>query len=267
MTLFQHILWGYELTYPNSWVHQKIKDTDVFVSKLEALEPDYEGSEAGQLQIRCEWNWARQNVEPLWNEQLGKIAGIVGAKSIGSAPWRIGDATGIEAEIVMPKKDKNRLWTGILMHEFCVLHFMVIHPKEAREFFELEATRIISSLQFPKSIAGASTTLEGLPLPPNFEPTDPQLVLNDIGDVRNWRAFTGEAEVGALQSFYLRELAAHHWEIVEYVPYTNLTELGFARYRLQKENQSLTLGLMPSEKVDPITGQTQANIVYKITTA
>ncbi|MHC1783680.1 MAG: hypothetical protein AB9891_13155 [Anaerolineaceae bacterium] len=267
MTVFHHIFWGYELTYPNFWIHQKIQDTDFFGSTLEALMSDYDCSGAGQIQIRGEWNWARQNVEPLWNQQLGKMAGIVGAKNVGSAPWRIGDSTGIEAEIVLPKKDKRRLWTGLLMHDFCVLHFMVMHPKEIREQFEPEATRIISSLQFPKNIAGSKVTSEGLPLPPNFDPIDPQKILNDITDLINWRAYTGEAEVGGLQSFYLRELLAHDWEIVEYIPYSKTTMLGFARYKLQKEEQNLILGLLPSEKVDPTTGQMQASIVYKITTS
>ncbi|MHB8089840.1 MAG: hypothetical protein ACYDH2_16495 [Anaerolineaceae bacterium] len=267
MTVFQHIFWGYELTYPDFWIHQKIQDTDIFISTLEALESDYNGSGAGQIQIRGEWNWARQNIEPLWNQQLGKIAGIVGARNVGSAPWRIGDSTGIEAEIVLPKKDKNRLWTGILIHEFCILHFMVMHPKEMREQFEPEATRIISSLQFPKIIAGSKVTSEGLPLPPNFDAIDPEKILNDITDVNHWRAFTGEAEVGALQSFYLRELLTHDWKIIEYVPYSSLSELGFARYKLLKEEQSLILGLMPSEIIDTNTGPTHANIVYKITTA
>ncbi|MBA4383154.1 MAG: hypothetical protein C0410_00310 [Anaerolinea sp.] len=266
MTVFQHILWGYELTYPNLWVHQKNQDTDYFVSTIEALNPEYEGSDAGQIQVRGEWNWARQNIEPLWNMHIGKIAGILGAKNVGSAPWRIGDSNGIEAEIVLPKKDNNRLWTGILMHDFCVLHFMVMHPKDKREEFEPEATRIISSLQFPKVISGSKITSEGLPLPPNFDPIDPQKILDDITDAINWRAFTGEAEVGALQSFYLRELLAHNWEIVEYIPFSSMTELGFARYKLQKEKQKLILGLLPSEKADPNTGHMQASIVYKITT-
>jgi hypothetical protein len=141
---------------------------------------------------------------------------------------------------------------------------MVMHPKEAREQFEPEATRIISSLQFPRNIAGSKVTSEGLPLPPNFDPIDPKRILNDIADLENWRAYKGKAEVGALQSFYLRELTIQNWEIVEYVPFSNTNELGFARYKLHKGKQNLILGLLPSKKVDTNTGQMQSSIVIKI---
>jgi hypothetical protein len=265
MTIFQHIYWGYEITCPDFWHHQKIQDTDYFVSNVKAVESNYDGSGAGQIQIRGEWNWSRQNVEPLWNTQLGKLASIFGAKNVSSAPWRLGEAFGLEAEIVLPKKDNLRLWTGILMHDFLILHFLVTHPKEEREKFEPEATKIISSLGFPKTIAGVQFSSEGLPLPPDFTAIDPQHILKDISDPDRWRAFSGVSDVGALQSFYLRELTLHKWKIVEYVPFTSLSELGFARYKLEKDKQQITLGLMPAEEVESGNKSTQSNIVYKIT--
>jgi hypothetical protein len=264
MTEFQHIYWGYEITYPDFWHHQKIQDIDYFVSTVDAIEPNYDGSGAGQIQIRGEWNWARQNVEPLWNIQLGKLASLFGAKNVGSAPWRLGEASGLEAEIVLPKKDNLRLWTGILMHDFLILHFLVTHPKTERERFEPEATKIIASLKFPKTIAGVQLSSEGLPLPPDFTAIDPQHILKDISDPDNWRAFLGLSDVGALQSFYLRELTLHNWNIVEYVPFTSLSELGFARYKLEKDKQQIILGLMPYEEIDSENQHTLTNIVYKI---
>src|SRR5512144_2991375 len=155
MTVFRHILWGYELTYPDQWTHQSVQDADAFISRVTSSVVDetdggaaIEGEDAGQLLIRGEWNWERQPIEPLWHRHIGLLAGMMGAKQVGSAPWKLGDAVGLEAEIVMPKKDNRRLWTGILMHDFRVLHFMVTHPKETREAFEPEVTKVISSLRF-----------------------------------------------------------------------------------------------------------------------
>ena len=227
------------------------------------MESECNDSCAGQIQIRGEWNWARQNIKPLWNQQLGKIAGMLGAKNVGSAPWKIGDAIGVEAEINLPKKDGRRLWAGILTHNFVVLHFMVTHPIARRDQIEPEATQILSSLQFPEKIPGAAFTPEGLPIPPDFSKIDPQLILHDINDPENWHAFTGESDVGALQSFFLRELTQQQWQIDEYVPFSSLSELGFTRYKLHNEKHHIILGLLPPEKVDNINESGQLRIVYK----
>jgi hypothetical protein len=171
MMIFQHTLWGYELTYPKGWRHQHVQDSDAFVMTEEALDLSYSGLDAGQLLVRGEWNWRRQPIEPLWNQHIGKLAGMMGAKDIGSAPWRLGDAVGIEAEISLPKKDNMRLWTGILMQDFLVLHFMVAHPKEVRKQFEPAATKIITSLRFPSRILGIEASAENVPLPPDYSDT------------------------------------------------------------------------------------------------
>jgi hypothetical protein len=264
MTIFQNIFWGYEITYPDFWLYKQSSDTDCFIKSSESLDPLYEGEDAGQIAIRGEWNWAQKDIKPIWNEHIGLVAGLIGAKNIGSAPWRISDAIGLEAEIVLPKKDPRRLWTGILAHGFCVLHFMVIHPKEVREQFEPAATKLISSLRFPDTFADIAVTPEGIPIPPSYRKTDPKLVINDIDDPSIWCAYDGEAGIGALQSFYLRELPKHNWEISEYVPFTIASDLGFARYKLRKDQQNLVLGLMPSGTKTVDSSPMPAKIVYKV---
>lgn len=256
MAVFRHIFWGYELTYPENWNHQSAQDVDAFAPT--------ENPGAGQLSVRGEWNWERQPIEPLWIRHIGKLAGMIGAKQVGSAPWKLGDATGLEAEIVLPKKDNQRLWTGILMRDFRVLHFMVAHPKESREQFEPIATRVISSLRFPNRILGIETSQEGIPLPPGYKAVDPQSILPDVSDPTNWRAYSGKAGVGALQAFYLREAPIHNWEMEEYVPFPSSSELGFARLQLHRQNRKITLGMMPYDPSGPVTASSPANIVFKV---
>ncbi len=256
MAIFRHILWGYELTYPEDWIHQSAQDADTFVPAKDL--------EAGQLSIRGEWNWERQSIEPFWIRHIGKLAGMIGAKQVGSAPWRLGRATGLEAEIVLPKKDSRRLWTGVLMHDFCVLHFMVTHPKEIRKQFEPVATKIIFSLRFPRHILGIRTSGEGIPLPPGYKAVDPQSVLTDISDPEHWRAYSGKAGIGALQAFYVREAPIHNWEMEEYVPFPSSSELGFARLQLHRRDRRITLGMLPYDPSGTVTASSPANIVFKV---
>ncbi len=265
MTVFQHTLWGYELTYPDHWTHQTVQDADAFVTIPDALDPYYFGQDAGQLLVRGEWNWAADPIEPLWNKHIGMLAGMLGAKEVGSAPWKIGQASGLEAEIVLPKKDNQRLWTGVLMQDFRVFHFMVTHPKEVREQFEPAATKIISSLRFPERILEIETSIEGLPLPPAYTAVDPKSILPDISDPEQWRAYSGVNGIGALQAFYLRELPAHDWEITEYIPFPLLaSDLGFARLQLRKGDRQITLGIMPAEISEKMISSSAANVVFKI---
>lgn len=263
MTLFQHVLWGYEVTYPDAWVHQQVQDSDVFMPVGEGLDPNTPEPQTGQVVVRGEWNWARRPVEPLWAEHIGKLAGMLGAKNVGSAPWRIGDALGMEAEIVMPQKDNRRLWTGILAHDFRVLHFMVTHPREIRAQFEPEATRLIASLRFPDRVAGAELTPEGLPMPPGYAPADPQSIIKEIPEPQCWRAYSGSASAGALQAFYLRELPQHNWQMEEYIPFPGPSEIGFARFKLRRHGMQVILGIMPSAAATE-GGAALANVVYKI---
>jgi hypothetical protein len=194
------------------------------------------------------------------------LAGMLGAKQVGSALWKLGEAAGLEAEIVLPKKDTRRLWTGILMRDFRVLHFMVTHPKETRETFEPLATKVISSLRFPNRILGIKTSREGIPLPPEYEAVDPKSILADVSDPANWHAYSGKAGIGALQAFFLREVPIHNWDMVEYVPFPSSSELGFARLQLRRSNLKITLGMMPYDLSGSgtITASSPANIVIKV---
>jgi hypothetical protein len=264
MAVFQHILWGYELTYPDHWIHQTMQDSDGFAAVADAFDPYYAASDAGHLLVRGEWNWRRQPIEPLWNQHIGMLAGMMGAKEVGSAPWRIGQASGLEVEIVLPKKDNQRLWTGILMRDFRVLHFMVTHPKEIRETFEPQATKIISSLRFPNRILGITAGPEGVPIPPNYTPTDPKTILADIANPEQWRAYNGNSGIGALQAFYLREIPVHNWDLEEYVPFPGDSGLGFARFQLRRNDLKIMLGLMPYDSSGTVTSSSPANIVFKI---
>jgi hypothetical protein len=263
MAIFQHVLWGYELTYPDGWVHQTIQDADSFAAVAEALNMDYLGSDAGQVLVRGEWNCARQPVEPFWNQHIGKLASMLGAKQVGSAPWHMAGATGIEAEIVLPKRDNRRLWAGILARDFRILHFVVTHPKDERLRFDPIATAIISSLRFPNRIMGLKQTREGLPLPPGYTPVDPLCIIPDISNSEQWRAYDGQNGIGALQAFYLREAPVHGWEITEYVPFPSPADLGFARLKLSKNDQQIMLGIMPFDALT-ISSSSPAKLVYKI---
>ncbi len=267
MPIFQHILWGYELTYPDGWAHQPIQDADGFAALPEALDMAYTTENAGLLLARGEWNWARQPVEPFWNRHIAMLASMLGAKQVGSAPWQMGGASGLEAEIVLPKKDNRRLWAGVLGRDFRILHFVVVHPKDQRQQFQPLATAIISSLRFPPYIPGLAQTDEGLPLPPGYTPLDPQSVIHDIPNPQNWRAYAGQAGAGALQAFYLREAPAHDWDVTEYAPFPGPPDspdnLGFARLRLRRGEQQITLGILPFD-ADKVTSSSPARLVYKI---
>ncbi len=263
MAVFQHVLWGYELTYPDGWVHQTIQDADGFAALPEALDMEYAGENAGMLLVRGEWNWARQPVEPFWNQHVGMLAGMLTAKQVGSAPWRMGGGSGLEAEIALPKRENRRLWLGILARDFRILHFIVTHPKDQRQQFEPQATTIISSLRFPPRIPGLKQTREGLPLPPNYIPVDPQSVINDIANPDQWRAYDGQDGAGALQAFYLREAPIHDWELVDYVPFPGPSELGFARFIMRRGEQQVTLGIMPFDE-QKVTSSSPAKLVVKL---
>ncbi len=263
MPEYHDIFWGYAITYPDFWIHLNSDNAVYFAASKDCLDPLYEEPDAGFIAIQGEWNWAKKDLQPLWIEKIGMVAGFMGAKDIGSAPWRMAGATGLEAEIVLPKKENRRLWTGILALDFCVLHFMVSHPKTVRTTFEPLATSVISSLKFIAPKEGENLSPEGVPVPPGFRNIDPTTVIEDIDDAALWHAYDGASDLGALQSFYVRELPANKWNIIEYVPFTKFSDLGFARYKIQKGDQVLTLGLMPGQP-DIVEGlQSHSKIVYK----
>lgn len=264
MTFFEHLLWGYRLEYPDGWLHHTQQSVEQFAARLEALDEDYRGPQAGKLLVRAELNSQRQDLEPLWNKQMGLLAGLLGAKKVGSAPWKMAGALGIEAEVVLPKRENRRLWAGILGYDFLILHFLVTHPLEARAEFEPAATRIISSLSFPTSLPGFLITPDGLPLPPGYTPVDPQQVISDIVDPAHWSVYTGASPIDALQLFYLRE--AHHldWAVEEYAPFPGASEIGFARFRLRRGDQTVVLGLLPQGK-ETVNASSPAHIAIRRT--
>ncbi len=263
MAIFQHILWGYELTYPDNWIHQTLGDVEGFAPSPEALEDDYQGEQNGHLLVRAEWNGQLKDLQPLWNQHIGLTAGMLGAKNVGGAPWTMGGAQGMEAEIVLPKSSNRRLWAGILGRGALVLHFMVSHNMHERAWFEPLFTRLISSLRFPASLAeGLACDASGLPLPPAYTPAAPTELVDDIADPQHWQAYRGASSIGSLQAFYLREAQYNGWEIDSFEPFPGVTDAGFARFELRHNATALTLGLLPygGERVNSAS---PANLVLK----
>lgn len=257
-----HPLWGYSFTYPQDWHHQTVAGVEGFSAIPEALQPGYTGAFSGHLLIKPEFNPHLKDVGPFWRQHIALTAGFLGAKNVGAAPWRIGEATGIEAEILLPRKEKRRLWAGILAKDVLILSFMVSHPFQEREAFEPVATAIIASLAFPPSTCSGCLNPDGIPIPPHFQQANPAAIIDDIQDIQNWQAFKGFARIDALQCFYLRELPAYGWKIQEYHPFPGNSGLGFARFRIEKEGKTCLLGIMPSGE-DEKASNASANLVIK----
>lgn len=248
METYQQPLWGYQLDKPDNWVHRTIQDTEGFAPNPEALKTGFEGAPLGHILIRGELNNRDRDIQPLWNKHITRLSTMIGAKKIGSAPWTLAGGNGFEAEIQLSKKTNKRLWAGILEINTIVLHFMVTHWNEERKWFEPLATALISSLRFIMKADGISLDNKELPIPPEYKLSDPKLILEDLQDTTHWQAYEGDANIGALQAFYLRELPNYGWEIDEYVPYPFPSTIDFSRFMIRKENLNLTLGLMPSLK-------------------
>ncbi len=248
MPVYQQPLWGYQITYPEGWIHETQGATEAFAARLEALDSAYQGPDAGHILVSAEWNSARRPVEPLWSRHIGRLSSLIGARQVGAAPWRLFGASGLEAEILLPKQDPRRVWSGILSWDFLVLKFFVLHFKEDRPSFEPLATRLISSLRLLNHVPGTDQDPDGLPLPPGYAPTQASAVISDIDDPRHWSAYTGAAGVDALQAFFLREAPAHGWSVEEYLPFPAPSGLGFARFRLTKAGKTRVLGILPSSE-------------------
>jgi len=247
MAIFQHPLWGFELTYPDSWTHQRNANADGFAQNGEVFDQAGDANEqAAHMLVRGEWNGRRVSIGPLWNQHITKLSIMLGAKKLGSSPFSMGGANGFEAEMQMPQRENRRLWAGILARDTVILHFMVSHPREEREDFEPLATQIIASLRFVDRIENLTATAEGIPLPPGYSPVDPASLVPDVPDDNNWGAYDGKSDIGALQAFFYRELPHYGWEILEYIPFPNQVDIHFARLRIQKSNLTATLGIIPN---------------------
>jgi hypothetical protein len=251
MKIFQHKLWGYEITLPDTWQHIAFNGKDGFAEEPEAFQESYEGEKLGHLLIQGEWNALQKPVEKIWKGHISKTAMMLGAKKIGAAPWRMAGRSGLEVEIVLPKKSKKRLWAGILEHGMLVLSFMVLHWKTNRESFEPVVTEVISSLRFPPGVDGLSSTAEGIPLPPQVSPADPAAMVDDIQEPERWQGFTTPHGIGPLQAFYTRELPNDEWEMLQYIPFPNTGGHPFAQIKAQKEKHISLIGLLPSQETIP----------------
>ena len=259
MAIFQNPLWGFELTYPDEWIHKSHADTDGFAKNIEAF--DHAGAvneQAAHMLVRGEWNGRREPIAPLWNQHITKLSIMLGAKKLGASPFSMGGANGFEAEIQLPRRQNRRLWAGILARDTVILHFMVSHPKEERTDFEPRATQIISSLQFLDRVKGLSVNEKGLPLPPNYVSVDPAGLVPDAQNDERWQAYDGSSDIGALQAFYFRELPRHGWEISEFIPFPNQVGIDFARLRIHKGDLTATFGILPTAEKKP-----QGKIVVK----
>lgn len=260
MGIFQNSLWGFTLDYPDDWVQRSHAGADGFIQKDQAF--DQAGvvdEQAAHLLVRGEFNGERESIAPRWNQHITRLSLMMGAKKIGSAHFSMGGANGFEAEIQLPKKTNRRVWVGILAHEVTILHLLVSHPREERERFEPQATKVIASLKFLNQAESLTVNDVGVPLPPYYAPVDPASLVPDAQDTEIWQAFDGQSDLGALQAFYYRELPNFGWEISEFIPYPNQVEVNFGRIRIHKDNLSATLGILPFGKKNP-----QGKIMLKI---
>ena len=245
MKLFQHQLWGYQIQLPEEWQHQRFASRDGFALDPNAFEPDYQGDTLAQVLIHGEWNSLKKPVVEIWQRHLGKVSLMLGAKNLASASWEMAGARGYEVEIKLPKKNPQRLWTGILENGLLVLSFLALHWKDRREEMEPVLSRIIASLKYLKGVDDLPQTEWDFPLPSGAESANPLSIVADIPDPENWQAYLTEHSPGALQAFYTRELPNLGWEITRYVPYPNPGELPFARVLIMKEGVEYSLGIMP----------------------
>ncbi len=261
--VFQQELWGYELTYSEDWVHRSLRGAEGFAARLEALEPAGEELPSGHLLVRAEWNGGRLPIEPLWQAHVGKVASMVGARRIGSAPWALAGAPGFEAEIVLPKKEQRRLWVGFLSRDTTLLEFMVAHPLDERPWFEPQVTTILKSLRFPERVEGVAIHESGVPLPQDCVEVDPTEVLKDISDPALWQVFESPHSIGGLQAFYQREASHYGWTIETFQPFPGNHDLGFARLRLRQGERLAALGLLPYQR-DPSDPDLLGRIAFKM---
>ncbi len=251
MQTFQHTLWGYQLSYPDNWVHRALGEIEGFAPTPEALEegPGFAGG--GHLLVRADWNGMLQPIEKLWGQHLAHTAGFIGAKNIGSAEWEMGGASGFEAEIVLPKRADRRLWAGILAFNFIVLQVVLEHPREERPRYQEPATEILKSLRFLRGVEGVLENACGFPVPPRYRTVPARSIVPDVPEDQLWEAYSADvsaasaASAGALQAFFLRETQARGWKLQEMAPHPGPFQLGFARLRFEKEGSSAVLGIMP----------------------
>jgi hypothetical protein len=95
MSKFQQLLWGFELTYPDSWAHRSLPETEGFAASPEAFEMDAQGPAAATSFFAQTGTAPVQPVEQLWKQHIGQAAGMLLARNVGAAPWHMGGGVGI----------------------------------------------------------------------------------------------------------------------------------------------------------------------------
>ena len=250
MSTFTQALWGYSIQYPEDWIHESHGDTEAFATSPQALVKDLAGPQDGHILIRGEFNYLGEQIDKLWTDYMVKLGLKMGAKDLGSAPLNLGGGEGYEAEIKLPKKENQRLWTGILSFGLTVLHLAVAHPLDQRKKIEPLASSTVASLRFTNQAPGLDMLPMGIPVPEEYSPIEPAALLSDIDGQPGWSAYRGKSSVGALQACYLRVLPRLGWEIDEFLPFPNQTELGFARFKVKKDDQLLTIAILPADEQD-----------------
>jgi hypothetical protein len=262
MTRFRQMVWGYQLDYPDGWAHRTIQDVEGFGLSLQALEPDADGPGSGHLLIQTEWNGIRLPIDRVWDTHIAKVAAMVGAHRLGSAPWTMGGGSGYEAEIVLPKKADTRLWVGVLARELVLLKLMVAHPVEDRPWFEPQVTELLRSLRILNQVDGVPVDKTGIPVPPDCHEIEPAEALSDLPDPKAWRVLESPHSFEGLHAFYAREAPAHGWQIESFESFPNQRDPGFSRVRLSKDERVLALGLLPYRE-DPATAGWLGRIAIK----
>ncbi|MBI9043401.1 MAG: hypothetical protein JEZ06_02875 [Anaerolineaceae bacterium] len=269
MTIYQNQYWGYELLVPDGWFqnHHSENDTNSFSPNKPETEntkeeEEEEEEEISQLLIRCEWMFPPRPIEPIWRQHIGLTAGVMGAKNVGSAPWVHANSEGFETEIILPKRSNTRLWAGILAKNFMVMKFMLTHPRKDHDWLQPIATELIKSIWFPEKMDHVEQTPAGIPLPSNWIQTDPSKWVPDIQDLGKWSAYIGAANIGMLQYFYVREVIAYGWKIIDFSAFPGNANLGFSKLRIEKAGQTATIGILPAEE-ENISVQSPAVIVIK----
>jgi hypothetical protein len=264
MSTFQHPLWGYEVTYPDDWVHATHGDVEAFAPHSAALDIHYEGERMGYLLLRAELNPYQKPIEPLWAEHLTRIAVMHAAKKVGSSLFTVGNAKGFEAELLLPRRENKRLWVGILSAGGIILHLMVMHRKTERAAFQPIVSKIVASLRFAASVSDVRVTPRGMPIPASCVPAPVEELFPQANPEDQWEAYRGGGAADALQIFYLREAPAHGWESLAYFPFPGKTpDITYATLLLHKEGIGAAVHILPVGKDTPLS---EGNIVIQYPT-
>ena len=268
MQVFQQHFWGYEVSYPEDWVHAAHGDVEAFGMHEQALDLNYDGKGMGYLLIRCELNPYQSPIAPLWSKYLARVAVMHSAKNVGSSPFRVGNMEGFEAELVLPRRENKRLWVGILSAGGILLHLMVLHRKTEFDAFQPIVSGMVSSLRFAESVSDLRVTPRGMPIPKGSVSAPAEEIFPEAESLapytESWDAFRTDAPIDALQIFYLREAPVHGWELLAYSPFPGKSpETTYATLVTRKEDGGgAAIHLVPAGEGDASLPQGHIVIQY-----